>query len=153
MDLVGKLSAGGAAKIVSATTEEFPTQIKYRAFSTPESYTSRASPGDLVSAPCAREEDDHWTWQLKILLYKEPATSSVQSQVTQAISDYSTSRSPKVMGFISHTNNVHDDGITPYQTLFDQLKSKGIQVETLSTVMGRYLYTSNDPSTSTRVCK
>lgn len=151
------IPVGGRSNIVSATTEEYPTEILFSAAGGPEAYVDADTPGDLVSAPCATDFEGYWVWQIRMRSYTSPRLhDTVQAELPKALADFDGfGDEPWVVGFVTHAKNVGDIGIDPYQDLFDQLTSSGLTLETVNQVMGHYSYTADDAglADSSRHCE
>lgn len=140
--LVAGLSRSG--KVVSGCGAEFDgpgTSVKYVGAGSGAGYTSKAVPGDMISQPCARNNNDgSWVWEVRYRsVHKGSGTGVVSTELPNALRDYAGgSDGPWVLGMVSHAKDAAEVGIPTYEDIFDQLSDAGVKLVALSEVMGHF---------------
>ena len=72
-------------------------------------------------------------------------TAGQPGELECAVIDYTGLQDTWLVGFVTHANNVADEGITPYADLFSKLSSLGLTLEPLSSIADYFPYTQLDP--------
>ena len=149
MAYLDALPAGGAGQIVSATTEEYPSSVRYSTAGGNDPFGGDEHWGDLASVPCVATYGEHSVWQLRMRLYTSAANQGTVREVelpaALASSLVSFDRAAS-LGFVTHAKNVAETGVEPFEALFDTLAEAGIRTRTVATVMEGYPETADDPS-------
>jgi len=132
------------AGVRAGTTEYFPSDgwLDVTSKNGPAPYEGLADRGDLVSQPCALEENGHTTWKFNMRLFTGASTqAAVLDELDAAIADHAEATEAWTAGFVAHETNFEETGPDNYEALFQRLANDGISLETLSQVALRYEYT------------
>ena len=145
MAWVGQVPVAGVDSVSAGTLEEYPVThaIRFTGARGPTPYQDAEARGDLVSQPCAWNEDGSPVWRFRMRLYTKDFIA-IREEAASAVADLMNVPGPWTIGFVAHAKDV-DGALSEYEILFSWLSGNSIQLEGLSRVAARYDWTAEAP--------